>query len=160
MILIPSFTQRTWRKLSQACTWSFSGLKQVAETIFIIRLFSHSSSSHSGVRVCVLMLEGGVRKSVGSWSQGVCRRMTVQWGLLASPGQPRAGSFCAEFKCGKSLFLAVEEMTDNQWEILLESHGGEPRRGRICFSPFHGSRWVFLFPLTQLSWKELSSIYF
>lgn len=30
----------------------------------------------------------------------MCRRMTVHWGLLASPGQPRAGSFCAEFKCG------------------------------------------------------------
>lgn len=56
---------------------------------------------------------------------------------------------------GVKRVLSKREMMDGQSEILLESHGGESRRSRKCFSAFLGSRRVFLFSSNSIRLESI-----
>lgn len=71
MILIPSFTQMTWNKLSQTCTWYFLSSDKWQRKFSSSPSSLTASSSHSGVQVCLQMLEG--QEELWKLGAGECR---------------------------------------------------------------------------------------
>lgn len=144
MILIPFFTQKTWSQLSPTCTWIFSGLKQMAEKIFTIPLFSHSqqfTQCSTGPCADAKGQEEPGEPELGDVVRVLCRK----YRLPGSAGQPGAGSLGADFKRGME---PVRSNRGNDRRSLRNSIGKPWRRikeGQTYFSSFLSSRRVFLF---------------
>ena len=145
-ILIPSFTQRTWSKLSQACVWVFSGLKRQRRCSSSPSSLT-SSNSQSGAQVSMQVPERSGSASE-AWTGESVVRLLLQWRCHDSPGSLELGLSVLMLNVVGSLFLAIW-LCKWLWRTVRNFIGKLWRRTKerqkIKFSLFQGSRRVFLF---------------